>query len=92
MHDVLTLQEVSRLATILEWCQSKTHVRWENPQGDIVGGTVRSIGNDTGNFLRADAEIRDAYVRITCDTGFEWFAPVHTIGNYLRKNLIAADR
>jgi hypothetical protein len=80
----LTLQDVTRLATILEWCQHNTRVRWINEMGDIVTGTVRSIGDKEGNFLRANDEVRDGTVRITMSSGWEWFVPVSDICDRLR--------
>ena len=88
----LTLQDVTRLATILEWCQHNTHVRWLLPNGNVIGGTVRSVGYENGNFLRADDDVRGAFVRVTCDTGLERAMSVVGLVALLRRNEIAADR
>jgi hypothetical protein len=91
----VTLQDVNLLATVLDWCQHNTHVRWLT-QPHYLGiseqGTVRSIGDATGGFLRADEEIRTAYVRITLDSGFEWFAPVAEICGLIEANKMVGYR
>lgn len=75
---VLTIGDVIALANIIRYAQGERRVVRIMPDGgpnagEILRGTARSIGNDRGNFLATGEDVRDAYLRVTLDTGWEAF-------------------
>jgi hypothetical protein len=55
-----------------------------------MSGTARSLGDENGNFAR-DEDIRDLYLRVTGDTGFEYFLPVRGLMEQVRAGEFVHD-
>lgn len=92
MVDTLTIRTAAHLATIITWAQRGARVRWLTHGGKTDTGVVRSIGDERGNFLRDDEDVRDAFVRITTAAGWEWFPPVREVLDLLVHGEIVEDR
>ena len=88
----LTLRDALDLSTIIRWAQSNAIVRWLDDRNEVQSGTVRSIGDERGNFLRADDEVRDSFVRITTSSGWEWFVPMKDILRLVRNDMMVRDK
>lgn len=87
----LTMQEAVTLAAIIDAAQRNAHVGYLTDNGDVVTGTVRSIGDERGNFLRSDEDVRNAYVRITLSSGFEVFRPIGDVAADIRETTFVID-
>lgn len=87
----LTLRDTVTLATIIEACQHNAFVRWQPAKagGLLLEGTLRCVGDENGCALRADEDVRDAYVRITTTGGMEVFMPIVEAVNLHRSGLFA---
>ena len=83
MHDLTCLQIVAGAA---ERCAK---VRWLNESGDILDGVARSIGDEQGNFLRSDEDVRDGYLRIS--STFEYFLPVTEVMEMVSRGAFGID-
>ena len=76
----LTIAHVNQLRVILEAAERSAHVTFIAPDdspgsGRIMGGTARHIVRGAHPsewvFMRGDYDVRDAYLRITLDNGFD---------------------
>lgn len=82
----LTIAHVNQLRVILEAAERCAHVRFIAPDdrsGEIRGGTARHIvrGEHPSEwvFMRGDYDVRDAFLRITMDSGFDRAYPVRAL-------------
>jgi hypothetical protein len=75
---VLTVADLVSMAEIAGWCQRCLPLVWlaDDGSSELVYGTARSIGDERGNFLHPLDDVRDAFVRITMRSGWEWFVPM----------------
>src|SRR5262245_27392819 len=73
---ILSLHEVRHLGALVEAVRSGVVVSWLTPHNDVLIGTLRSIGDEVGNYIGPGEDVRDAFVRITTTGGFEHFMPV----------------
>lgn len=73
---ILTTSEICALADIIRAAQAGKTVARVDDEGRVSVGTARSIGDDRGNFLRKDEDVRDGWLRVTLDTGFDAFWPM----------------
>lgn len=90
MAEILTLQDALALAEIVRATQRKAKVDWLEPGGrGHLTGTMRAITDKDGNFVRADAEVRDAFVWISATT--EWFMPVREAIRLVRGDWMVFD-
>jgi len=87
----LTMQEAVALAAVVDAAQRNARVGYLADNGDVVTGTVRSIGDERGNFLRNDEDIRHGYVRITLSSGFELFRPIGEVTAGIRETTFVID-
>lgn len=71
-----TLRDFAALEPIVAAAQSTGRVRRLLDNGSVMSGTARSLGDENGNFARDGEDIRDLFLRITADSGFEYFLPV----------------
>jgi hypothetical protein len=89
-RDPLTIADAVTLADVIRWCQENARLAWVDDRGDIAYGTARSIGDHYGAFLAGTRDVRDAFVRITTEDGWEWFPRMtdvmarHQAGTMLR--------
>lgn len=75
----LTIADAVKLAAVVDLCQRGARVARVDEEGDIHYGIARSIGNESGGFLRTDADVTGAFVRVTLRSGFEAFWPIAEI-------------
>lgn len=73
---ILTMADLVALERIAHAAQTTAKVARATPDGDILYGTARSIGDSRGNFLKPGRDVRGAYLRVTSRSGFERFWPV----------------
>jgi len=73
---VLTLPQAIQLSTVVEATMGTARVRYLSDSGDVISGTARSIGDLFGNFARRTDDVRDCYLRITTDHGFDTYIKV----------------
>lgn len=86
---VLTISTLTRLAIIAEAAHQGTSVKWTTDEGEtILSGTVRSIGREDFTFLR-DEDVRDAYLRVTGDSGREHALAISDVLDMLSTGSIA---
>lgn len=88
---ILTVTDAVHLATAIRWAQTNAKVRWLNESGDIQEGTARSLGDERGNFLTADDDVRDGFFRITTTMGGEVFLPVVDVIRMVRNTTMVED-
>lgn len=73
----LTVTDATRLATIIEAAIHNWTVARLMPASTLlVVGTARCVGDQNGCTLSKDEDIRDGYLRVTTDGGFEAFWPI----------------
>jgi hypothetical protein len=74
----LTTADLVALAEIASAAQQSAKVTYLSENGDIVKGTARSFVVDPARpvFLSHNDDVRDAYLWITLDSGFETFPSV----------------
>lgn len=84
-NTTLSVSDIERLYEILRVAQGTMKVaRAMNggpgyQDGDIVYGTARYICAPSGAFLRSDEDVRDGYLRVTTDNGWDVFWPVRDL-------------
>lgn len=87
LGEILTLQQAVILADIVRAAQRNAKVEWliDDTGGRTDTGTVRCVGDANGNFLNADDDIRDAFLRITTTSGWERFIPMKEVVDLVRR-------
>lgn len=92
-HGTLDIGTAVRLATIIGWTQRGTRVVWLIPDGNgrTDSGTVRSVGDLSGNFLNRTDDVRDGFVRITTTSGWERFVPVTQMVDMVANGTMVAE-
>ncbi len=68
---ILTISEAVDLGAIVSATNWSRVARLID--GHVHVGTARSIGDENGNFAGRNDDVRDCYLRVTLDTGFEAF-------------------
>lgn len=88
---VLNMRDLTTLAMVAECAQQNRRVRFlASNSGNVVEGVARSIGDEQGNFLREDEDVRDGFLRIS--STMEWFLPVRDVMQMLRDGSFGWDR
>ena len=85
MRDLLALSEIARAAA------GSRPVRWLTGDGRIVQGTARSVGDERGNILNDDEDVRDGYLRVTLTVGLDVFRPISDVVAQLRDGEFVID-
>ena len=88
---ILTLNDAQAVAEILRAVQGGKKITQLVEGGNIRVGTLRSVGDERGNFLRSDEEVRTAFVRITWASGFDQFVPFSQLMTEYQTSTIALD-
>lgn len=86
----LTLQTAKALGEIIDLAQRGARVKWLVENDNIMTGVMRSVGDAQGNFLRADDDIREAFVRVSAT--FEHFIPVMDMVRLIKRHEFAVVR
>jgi hypothetical protein len=76
---LLTISDVVSLATIVSAAIHTQRCARAMDNGDVVYGTARSIGDENGNFAGPNDDIRDCYLRVTLESGWEAFWTVASL-------------
>jgi hypothetical protein len=76
---ILTIADAVAIAEILRMAQGCHKVTRLMPDGTLVNGTARSVGHENGAFLSRETDVRDGYLRVTLESGFEAFWPVRDL-------------
>lgn len=86
MDQTLNIHTAVNIAKVVEMAQTNARVGWVPESGDIMEGTVRCIGDERGNHLNNDEDVRNAFLRITTTMGWEVFMPmseaISKVSNY----------
>lgn len=74
----VTVGEAVTLAAIITACQRNARVGYvdDTARDGVSVGTLRSVGDDLGNYSKPGQDVRECFVRITMRSGFENFMPV----------------
>jgi hypothetical protein len=87
---ILNMRDLTSLQMVAEAAERSSRVSWLDGD-DVREGTARSIGDQRGNFLRTDEDVRDGFLRITSVTGFDYFLPVTQVMIMVREGEFAAN-
>lgn len=79
MSQILNMTDACSLADIIRMAQGNKHVARLMDNGDVVTGEARSIGTETGMFATATDDVRDMFLRVTTDAGWEAFWSVREL-------------
>ena len=90
-HGPLSLAETIALGSIIDAAGRCAPVARLLDSGDICYGQARSVGRQSGAFLRRDDDVRDAYLRVTLRSGLEAFWPLHELVGQLEAGEFALD-
>ncbi len=88
---ILTLTDAVRLGSLLSAVQRNARVGWLDARDDVSTGTARAITDERGMFWTSGADVRDAYVWITTDKGFEDFRSVSNIMGAMERQEFILD-
>jgi hypothetical protein len=91
MTRALTIADAVTIADVISWCQHNARLAWVDHRGDVACGTARSIGDERGNLLGADDDVRDGFVHITTAAGWEWFVPMADVMAWHRAGMMVRD-
>jgi hypothetical protein len=89
MAHTLNLQTLTRLADLQHAAGNNSRVRWEAESGAVVDGVARHFTDVNGNFLRDDADVRDAYLRVSGT--MEHFLPVTQVLGLMESGLFVVE-
>ena len=89
--DIVTIGDVLALAEIVSAASESAKVAWVNGQGDVMYGTARHIvrGADDYAFLGTNQDVRDGFLRITSQQGFDHALSVRYLMNAMAKGEFA---
>ena len=75
---ILNVQAAIALGTIITTAHAEQKVAFIDDSGDVAYGTARHLVRSPTNvgFLLADEDVRDGFLRVTMQSGFERFEPV----------------
>lgn len=90
-HKPLTVSDLVALSTVAEAAQHGARVRWLSDNDDVLEGTARSIGDERGMFLANDDDVRDAFLRITSTSGWDYFVPMARLAELVKEGGFAID-
>lgn len=91
MSAILTIADAVDLAAIIGAAQRTAPVARLMESGDVIYGTARSIGDERGNFLHEDEDVRDGLLRVTSTMGWEHFWPVRDLMPEVRSGEFVVD-
>lgn len=83
----LNAQDVLALAAVVNSCGKR--VRRAMAEGEVVSGTARYLTGQGDSPMPHD--VRDAYLRVTLDSGLEAWWPVATLAHEFRYREFVVD-
>ncbi len=75
MANTLTISDFSALEIVVSSVQGNAKVARVMDNGDVINGIARCIGDENG-CSRFGADVRDQFLRVTTEKGWEMFWPV----------------
>jgi hypothetical protein len=75
-HPPLSAQHVLGLAQIVLAARKGQRVARLDEDSNVRVGTARSLGDERGNYMGREDDIRDVYLRVTLLSGFDAYWPV----------------
>lgn len=77
-NTAVTMNDLHALTEIVDACIHGYKVARLMPDGStVIEGVARSIGDEQGNFLRRDEDVRNGFLRVS--GVFEYFWPVREL-------------
>lgn len=92
-HPVLNVGEITRLGMVMEAAERKSKVfRFYEDGNMVVEGTARHIVRDAGfNFATQQSDVRDCFLRVTLDSGFDVIWPVQDLADGIGNGTFAVS-
>lgn len=72
---VLSVSDAIAIGTILDYTIRCAKVAYMMDE-EVIWGTARSVGDESGNLTPEGTDVRDCYMRITTQMGWEMFVPM----------------
>lgn len=85
LNDAITIEPIVRAAI------TNARVRYLGKHDQIISGTARCIGDEYGNRMGKDTDIREQFLRITTDYGMEAFLRVDGLMEMVRQTTFVVD-
>lgn len=76
MHGTLSIQAAIAIGQICSAAGRTAPVARLLSTGDVCYGQARSVGDVNGNFLSRSDDVRDGFLRVTTNAGWEVFWPM----------------
>lgn len=73
---VLTISDAIAIGQIADMASRCAKVARLMDDGNVIYGTARSIGDERGMFLSSSDDVREGFLRVTTQGGFEAFWPI----------------
>jgi hypothetical protein len=89
MTHTLNLQTLTRLADLQRAAEHNKRVRWEGTGESVLEGVARHFTDVNGNFLRDDADVRTAFLRVSGTV--EHFLPVSDVLSLMTSGLFVTE-
>lgn len=86
----VTPNDLHALSTITDAAIHCYRVARLMPSGDVIEGVARSIGDENGNFLKSDEDVRDGYLRVSGT--FEYFWPIRELMPQIHDSTFVVQR
>jgi hypothetical protein len=84
MADIFTLGDYGALEPIVHAAQTCGKVSWFNDNGAQMNGIARNIGDEYG-MAQPNVDIRELYLHVTAQSGWEHFIPIRKAMELVRK-------
>ena len=85
----LTTADVQGLAAVFDAAARSAKVARALATGDVIYGTARGVGDESGAVT--DVDFRDRFLRVTSTAGFEHFWPVSHLAEEVLDGRFAVD-
>lgn len=87
---LVTLDDLHALSEITDACIHGYRVARLMESGEVLEGVARSIGDERGNFLRRDEDVRAGYLRVS--SMFEHFWPIRELMPLVKRSEFVVRR
>jgi hypothetical protein len=86
--EILTSTTAVLLADIVRAAHNRSRIARALDNGYVISGTARGIGDDRGSHAGPGDDIRECYLHVTMDSGWEQFWPMSEAVEALRQKLL----
>jgi hypothetical protein len=86
--EILTGTTAVLLADIVRAAWNRSRIARALDNGYVISGTARGIGDDRGSHAGPHDDIRECYLHVTMDSGWEQFWPMSETVEALRQKLL----